>query len=371
MVQEHESTFSECWSCSLHSFTRYLAYPKSFLLLLLISRVVVRSSLLLVFNTTLGVMNTSEDSQASRVRLSDLMWQSDQIWVEATFRELISFHPHFREESLVPSWLRDYRVVRFKGYAILGSSVWSIEQCDVTKQVHLFLHSMFTDKDDRDMMFPNIQMGDTIAMLSPKGKVVSALNYFQVDGTVIIFWLGTRTSMTNMGIAQFLLRLLLKRTRYVFQTNTDNVVVYLLANPVKNKHAVKWYVKRGFLTMDSSPSFATNVMTAFEEHSYSKGLRNYLKPKEDLHWLCKTLDESKDFSYIKRDIYQRMFVNPFEIWKPNVYAILSTTKVSILELDKCTPTSSKTSKTYNKFVLDLFQGPKQGAKKGGDDATTL
>ena len=123
-------------------------------------------------------------------------------------------------ESTIPEWLRDYGLIRFKGYDSTRQE---------TKLVHRLYHGMFVDDSDHDMVKPNMAMGETIAVVSsPTTRdIVSSLTYFQIDGTVIVFFLVTKVTMQVMGLAQLLLRLLLRRARHVFQDLDDSVVVYL------------------------------------------------------------------------------------------------------------------------------------------------
>ena len=135
--------------------------------------------------------------------------------------DLIHYHPYLMlNESTIPEWLRDYGLIRFKGYDSTRQE---------TKLVHRLYHGMFVDYLDHDMVKPNMAMGETIAVVSsPTTRdIVSSLTYFQIDGTVIVFFLVTKVTMQVMGLAQLLLRLLLRRARHVFQDLDDSVVVYL------------------------------------------------------------------------------------------------------------------------------------------------
>ena len=69
-----------------------------------------------------------------------------------------------------------------------------------------------------------------------------------------------------------------------------------------------------------------------------------------------TLDETSDYELVKTEILEKMFVNPYASWQPNVYAILPS-HASLPELDKCMPTSKL------KAIQRVFSLPKQKGKK--------
>ena len=274
---------------------------------------------------------------------------SDEIWVESPLIDLIHYHPYFRiNESTIPEWLLDYGLIRFTGYDSTRRE---------TKLVHRLYYGMFTNDEDRDMVKPNMAMGETIAMVSspPTRDIVCALTYFQIDGTVIVFFLATKVTMQVMGLAQLLLRLLLRRARHVYRDRDDDIVLYLFANPGKNEDAWNWYKKRGFQVLENLPTFSPNIRAAFHNHDVQE-MQTYLTAKESLQWLSKTLDETSDYQLVETDIMEKMFVNPYALWPPNVYAMLPS-HVSLHELDKCMPTSKV------KAIQRLFALPKQIGKK--------
>ena len=244
----------------------------------------------------------------------------------------------------IPEWLHDYGLIRFQGYD---------SNTRETKLVHRLYQSTFVSDEDHNLIKANIAMGETIAVVSSPATrdIVSAVSYFQIDGTVIVFFLVTKVTMHVMGLGQMLLRLLLRRARHVHQDVDDDVVLYLLANQTKNKDAWKWYKKRGFHVLEKRPSFSPNMVAAFHNH-VDPAIKKYLKSKSSLQWLSKKLDVTTDYELKKVLILQGMFVNPYALWKPNAYAMLPS-HVSLHELDKCMPTSKV------KAIKHLFALPKQ------------
>ena len=66
---------------------------------------------------------------------------SDEVWVESPLIDLIHYHPYFMlKRSVMPEWLLDYGLIRFKGYDSKRRE---------TKLVHRLYRGMFVSDRSR------------------------------------------------------------------------------------------------------------------------------------------------------------------------------------------------------------------------------
>jgi hypothetical protein len=112
------------------------------------------------------------------------------------FSSLLKLHPRIPENDL-PSFLTAYVVVHFAG------------EVELIHDVARFFFVMFTPYVDRNMAFPSLRLGETLAILTPDRKtVVAVLTFVECSGDVVIFFLATLPLFQGTGMGWFLLSLL-------------------------------------------------------------------------------------------------------------------------------------------------------------------
>jgi GNAT superfamily N-acetyltransferase len=268
------------------------------------------------------------------------------------FGSELALHPRIPDEDDLPSFLNDYCVVHFAGNE------------ELNHYVARFFFLIFTPEVDRNMVFPSLSLGETLAILTPDRKtVVAALTYVKSSGDAVILFFATSPLFQRTGMGSFLLSLLYDAvyTRTKKDKSISSITFYLKAS--EGSEAWDFYDRRGFKLMspvsfpphlvDAFPKEDDNTLTGYledDEEGFASEVKD-LKDDEEFcfedeepprfTWLRRVYDSSYKFSKVKTIINHRFFSNPYSSdWSDDVsvYAHLPG-KLSLRSLQRCAPDS--------------------------------
>jgi hypothetical protein len=124
-------------------------------------------------------------SMSKKLRKSD----ANAFETSNKFKVLLKLHPRIPKNDL-PSVLTDYIVVHFSGGEQLTHDV-----------ARLYFLTFVPDKVDRNMVFPSLRLGETLAVLTPDRKsAVTALTSVECSGEVVILFLASLPLFQSTGM---------------------------------------------------------------------------------------------------------------------------------------------------------------------------